>query len=470
MKRKIYDKLLEWKHVSNGKTAVMLDGARRVGKSYIAEEFARNEYEAYLLIDFAKVSSKVKRYFNEYLEDLDTFFMYLLSAYNVELPKGRSVIIFDEVQRFPRAREAIKYLVADGRYHYIETGSLISIRKNVRNIVIPSEEWHLEMFPMDFEEFLWATGHPMTMPVVRKHFAERKPLGRDLHESMMDVFRQYLVVGGMPQVVGSFAGSHDLRQVDAVKRSILSLYRADIRKFAGSLKDKALAVFNSIPSQLSRHEKKFMPSEIDVNGRMRSYDTTIEWLESAMTVNVCRGASEPNVGLEMNCERKSLKCYLGDTGLLVSMAFGESELVAEDVHNRILSDRIELNKGMLVENAVAQMFRAAGHKLYFYSNSSRSSSDDRMEIDFLVAKHGLTRRHNISPVEVKSGRSYAYESLSKFRRKYAALLDMAYVVHVNDVTEKDGVLRLPLYMAPLIVAGAKIESEPAAYDQAEAMA
>ena len=263
MKRKIYDKLLEWKQVSAGKTAVMLDGARRVGKSWIAEEFARNEYGAYLLIDFAKVSSKVKRYFNEYLEDLDTFFMYLLSAYNVELPKGKSVIIFDEVQRFPRAREAIKYLVADGRYHYIETGSLISINKNVKNIVIPSEEWHLEMFPMDFEEFLWATGHPATMPVIRKHFLERKPLGRDLHESLMDIFRQYLVVGGMPQVVASFAESHDLRQVDALKRSILALYRADIRKFAGTLKGKALAVFNAIPSQLSKHEKKFMLAEID---------------------------------------------------------------------------------------------------------------------------------------------------------------------------------------------------------------
>jgi predicted AAA+ superfamily ATPase len=225
----------------------------------------------------------------------------------------------------------------------------------------------------------------------------------------------------------------------------------------GAFTDKALAVFNSIPSQLSRHEKKFMPSEIDANGRMRSYDTTIEWLESAMTVNICRGASEPNVGLEMNCERKSLKCYLGDTGLLVSMAFGESDLVAEDIHNRILSDRIELNKGMLVENAVAQMLRAAGHKLYFYSNSSRTSSDDRMEIDFLVAKPGLTRRHNISPVEVKSGRSYAYESLSKFRKKYAAFLDAAYVLHVKDVAEKDGVLHLPLYMAPLLVAGVDTE-------------
>ncbi len=453
MKRKIYDKLLEWKTVSNGKTAVMLDGARRVGKSYIAEEFARNEYEAYLVIDFAKVSSKVKRYFNEYLEDLDTFFMYLLSAYHVELPAGRSVIIFDEVQRFPRAREAIKYLVADGRYHYIETGSLISIRKNVRNIVIPSEEWHLEMFPMDFEEFMWATGHPATMPIIRKHFAERKPLGRDLHESIMDIFRQYLVVGGMPQVVAAFADSRDLRQVDAVKRSILALYRADIRKFAGPLKDKALAVFNSIPSQLSRHEKKFVLSEIDANGRMRGYETTLEWLENAMTVNLCRSTGEPNIGLEMSCERMALKCYLGDTGLLVSMAFGESELVAEDIHNRILSDKIELNKGMIVENVVAQMFRAAGHKLYYYSNSSRSNSADRMEIDFLAAKPGLTRRHNISPVEVKSGRSYAYESLSKFRRKFANFLDTAYVLHVRDVVEKDGVVHLPLYMASLIVSG-----------------
>lgn len=451
MKRKIYDKLLEWKQVSAGKTAVMLDGARRVGKSWIAEEFARNEYGAYLLIDFAKVSSKVKRYFNEYLEDLDTFFMYLLSAYNVELPKGKSVIIFDEVQRFPRAREAIKYLVADGRYHYIETGSLISINKNVKNIVIPSEEWHLEMFPMDFEEFLWATGHPATMPVILKHFLERKPLGRDLHESLMDIFRQYLVVGGMPQVVASFAESHDLRQVDALKRSILSLYRADIRKFAGTLKGKALAVFNAIPSQLSKHEKKFMLAEIDSTARMRGYDTTFEWLNSAMTVNLCRAANEPNVGLEMNCERMSLKCYLGDTGLLVSMAFSESELASSDIHNRILSDRIELNKGMLVENVIAQMFRAAGHKLYFYSNSSRTNSEDRMEIDFLLAKPGLTRRHNISPVEVKSGRSYAYESLSKFRRKFASFLDKAYVLHVKDVNEKDGVLHLPLYMAPLLV-------------------
>ena len=307
------------------------------------------------------------------------------------------------------------------------------------------------MFPMDFEEFMWATGHPATMPVIRKHFAELKPLGRDLHESLMDIFRQYLVVGGMPQVVSAFAESRDLRKVDALKRSILALYRADIRKFAGPLKSKALAVFNAIPSQLSKHEKKFMLAEIDGTARMRGYDTTFEWLESAMTVNLCRAANEPNVGLEMNCERMSLKCYLGDTGLLVSMAFGESELASSDIHSRILSDRIELNKGMLVENVVAQMFRAAGHKLYFYSNSSRTNSEERMEIDFLLAKLGLTRRHNISPVEVKSGRSYAYASLSKFRKRFTTFLDKAYVLHVKDVVEKDGVTHLPLYMAPLLV-------------------
>jgi predicted AAA+ superfamily ATPase len=327
----------------------------------------------------------------------------------------------------------------------------MSIKDNTDGILIPSEESHLKMYPMDFEEFLWATGDDGLMDIIRESFAEKKPMGQTMHRRAMERFREYMVVGGMPQVVAAFADSHDLRQVDAVKRSILALYRADIRKFAGALKDKALTVFNAISSQLSKHEKKFMLAELDSTARMRGYDTTFEWLDSAMTVNLCRAANEPNVGLEMNCERMSLKCYLGDTGLLVSMAFSESELASSDIHNRILSDRIELNKGMLVENVIAQMFRAAGHKLYFYSNSSRTNSEDRMEIDFLLAKPGLTRRHNISPVEVKSGRSYAYESLSKFRRRFANFLDKAYVLHVKDVNEKDGVLHLPLYMAPLLV-------------------
>lgn len=452
MKRKIYEQLLRWKRESNGHTALLIDGARRVGKSYIAEEFARNEYEAYLLIDFSKVSSKVKILFREHLEDLDTFFMLLFSIYHVNLPREKSLIIFDEVQRFPRAREAIKHLVADGRYHYIETGSLISINKNVRNILIPSEERRIKMFPMDFDEFLWALGDVTTQHVIERDFSELRSSGRSVHEAIMFAFRQYLVVGGMPQVVSVFLSTHDLQKVDAEKRDIIELYRGDILKYAGTSKYKVLSIFNSIPAQLSRHEKKFLLAEIAPRASMRSYEAAFEWLESSMMVNLCRSVSEPNVGMNLNCDRLSLKCYLGDTGLLISLAYSEKVLAAEDIHSRILTGRIEINKGIPMENAVAQMFRAAGHDLYFYTNSNREDSESRMEIDFLLDKSNLSRRHNVCPVEVKSGRSYAYESLRKFRRKFSRFLDSAYVLHVNELKkDADGVPHLPVYMAPLLV-------------------
>ena len=452
MKRKIYDKLLEWKRTAAGRTALMIDGARRVGKSYIVEEFAKNEYESYLIIDFSTASAKVRRFFQEYLEDLDTFFMLLLSAYHVDLKPGKSLIVFDEVQRFPRAREAIKHLVADGRYHYIETGSLISINRNVRNILLPSEERHLQMFPMDFEEFLWATGHAAMMPVIEKSFRDLKSPGRDVHAQIMDVFRQYLVVGGMPQVVDLFAKTHDLAQVDAAKRDILSLYRGDILKFGGASKHRVAAIFKSLPAQLSRHEKKFVAAEVAPRAGMRTLAAAFDWLESSMVVNVCRAASEPNVGMSLNSDRNALKCYLGDTGLLVSMAFDERALAAEDIHNRILTDRIEMNKGMLVENVVAQMIRAAGHELYYYANSDREVAANRMEIDFLLEKPTLTRRHNIRPVEVKSGRSYSYTSLDKFCCKFSQMLDRPYILHVNELGESpEGVVQLPLYMTQLLV-------------------
>ena len=450
MKRKIYDTLLSWKRTSNGKSAVMLDGARRVGKSYIAEEFAKNEYAAYLVIDFATAPRKVKRYFEEYLDDLDMFFMYLCSAYKTTLVPGNSVIIFDEVQRFPRAREAIKYLVKDGRFHYIETGSLISIRKNVKNIVIPSEEYHVKMFPMDFEEFAWATGNTAMLSLIERRFQERLPLGADTHRQIMDVFRQYLVVGGMPQVVQAFIDTHDLGKVEFEKRNILSLYRADIHKFAGALKEKVASIFSEIPAQLSKHEKKFSVSALKPDARIRDYDGAFEWLKGAMTVNICYGASEPNVGLRLNMDRTTLKCYLGDTGLLVSLAFDENELATADIHNRILNDDIEINEGMIVENAVAQMLRAAGHKLYFYSCSDREDASNRMEIDFLVSKSRTMPRHNVSPIEVKSGRKYSTASLDKYRTKYAEFLDTPFVLHKKDVAIKDGVVYLPLYMTYLL--------------------
>ena len=429
----------------------MIDGARRVGKSWIAEEFARNEYKAYLLIDFSKVSPRVKRYFREYMEDLDTFFMYLLNTYGVKLPVHESVIIFDEVQRFPRAREAIKWLVADGRYDYIETGSLISIRKNVKDIVIPSEEHHLEMFPMDFEEFLWAQGREGTMEMLKRHFDDRKPLGEDLHASMMDLFRQYLVVGGMPQAVSVFAETHDLGEVDAVKREILTLYRNDIHKYAGALRHKVLAVFNRIPAELARHEKKFVLADLGKDARMRDYDAAFEWLKSAMTVNVAYTASEPTVGLEMRTDVLSLKCYLADTGLLVSMAFDPVTLESERVHERILHDRLSLDKGMLMENMVAQMIRASGRGLYFYSNADRTSAENRMEIDFLICKPNLTRMHNIIPIEVKSSRAYEFVSLGKFRRKFSDQLHEPVVLHPKDLKVDDGIVYLPLYMAGLLM-------------------
>lgn len=453
MKRKIYDTLLEWKRTSDGRSAIMIDGARRVGKSFIAEEFARKEYAAYLVIDFAKANRRVKGYFEDYLDDLDTFFMYLSAAFKVTLVPGNSVIILDEVQRFPRAREAVKYLVADGRFHYIETGSLISIKKNVKNIVIPSEEYHVKMFPMDFEEFLWATGNAQILPVIERRFAERQPMGEAMHRQVMDVFRQYMVVGGMPQVVKAFAETHDLAKVEFEKRNILNLYRDDIHKFAGALQQKVAAIFSEIPAQLSKHEKKFAASSLKEGALIRDYDGAFEWLKSAMTVNICYGAAEPNVGLRLNMDRTTLKCYLGDTGLLVSLAFDESELASKDIVNRLLNDDIEFNEGMIVENVVAQMLRASGHKLYFYSKSDRDDASNRMEIDFLLAKSRTQPSHNISPIEVKSGRKYSTVSMDKFRAKYAPFLNEAFVLHKKDVQVRDGVSYLPLYMAPLLVKG-----------------
>ena len=451
MKRKIYERLLDWKAKSNGKTALLIDGARRVGKSWIAEEFARHEYASYTIVDFSKAQPRLKRIFNEYLDNLDTFYLYFEKITGRKLVKGNSLVIFDEVQKFPRAREAIKHLVADGRYHFIETGSLISINRNVRDILIPSEERRISMFPMDFEEFLWALGDEATMPLVRDAFLKMRPLGSEIHRAIMDLFRQYMVVGGMPQAVSEFVATHDLESVDAVKRDILGLYRADIFKYGGALRHKAVSVFDAIPSQLSRHEKRVVLSEVRPNSKMRDFDLTFDWLESSMIVNLCRRAAEPNVGFELTADRTALKCYMGDTGLLVSHAFGENEIASKDIHGRLLMGDLDLNEGMLTENAVAQMFRAAGHRLYYYSNTGKENVADRMEIDFLLAKSKTERANNVSPVEVKSGFRYSTVSLGKFRRKYEHFLDRPFVLHPKDLKCEDGVSYLPLYMAPLLV-------------------
>ncbi|MBR1589038.1 MAG: AAA family ATPase [Kiritimatiellae bacterium] len=451
MRRKIYDTLLAWKREEADHNAVLIDGARRVGKSWIAEAFAKNEYKAYLLIDFTKTSRKIRELFDEYLDDLDTFFRLLQTYSNVRLVEHDSVIIFDEVQNFPRAREAIKHLVADGRYHYIETGSLISIRQNVKNILIPSEEIHVKMYPMDFEEFLWATGNEARWDAMRPFFDKRHSLGPLVHKTMMDLFRQYVIVGGMPQAVLRFIETNgDFMAVDRVKRGILTLYRDGIHKHAGSLAYKVEAVFDTLPGALSRHEKKFRPSDLAKDSRLRDYEDVLFWLKDAMVMNPCYNSTEPNVGLSLNLDRTTLKCYMGDTGLLVSHAFGENRNAVADIHRRILFDRIELNKGMIVENAVAQMLTATGRSLYFFSKYDKSNADERMEIDFLIAKSKIGRRKNISPIEVKSGTNYTTVSLDKFRRKYRTQTDTPYVLHSGDLKVKDGVVYLPLYMTPLL--------------------
>lgn len=450
MKRKFYEILLEWKAKRANRFALLIDGARRVGKSWIAEEFAKTEYASYLLIDFSKASRGIRTIFEENLGDLDTFFMLLEAETGVRLVRGNALVVFDEVQEFPRAREAIKTLVADGRYHYLETGSLISVKKNTANIVIPSEELHQKMHPMDFEEFLWATGRELMMDAARKFFLERKPLGQAVHRRMMEAYRQYLVVGGMPQVVSEFVRSHDLTEVDQQKRSILELYRADIWKHAGALAPKVERVFDEIPDQLSRHEKNFRVGSLEAKARMRDWSDAFHWLESAMFANLCWNSTDPNVGLKINLDRKSMKCYMADTGLLVSHAFDENELAREEIHRRLLLDKIEVNKGMLVENLAAQMLVASGHKLYFHSESSSASAKDRMEIDFVVSKSKLARRHNILPIEIKSGANITHASLDKFRAKYAEWCGEAFLFSGKDVHMDGGVTYLPHYMLPFI--------------------
>ncbi len=449
MKRKIYSQLLDWKNNRQGEVALLIEGARRIGKSYIVEEFAKNEYESYILIDFNKVEPRVKRWFVDYMEDLDTFFEMLQQHYHVKLIPRKSVIIFDEVQLYPRARAAIKYLVADRRFDYIETGSLISIKKNVKNIVIPSEERAIAMYPMDFEEFLWAMGNETLMPFLQKQFEAGKPL-KDLHREVMDLFRRYMMVGGMPQVVEKYVQTRDVEQVDAVKRDILAIYRNDIRKYAGRLAMKVESIFDEIPAQLMRNERKFRLVDIKKDARMRDYETAFMWLSDAKIVNCCYNTTAPNIGLKLNMDRMTLKCYMADTGLLISHAFDEKELVSNELYRKLLMDKLEVNAGMLIENIVAQMLTAAGHKLYFYSKSDNENAEDRMEIDFLIRKDKVTSRHNIIPLEAKSSSGYKTQSLNKCVRKFGEFVTLPTVLHSSDTRTEGGIRYLPLYMTPLL--------------------
>lgn len=442
LKRKVYDNLLSWKK-DNGKTALLIEGARRVGKSTVVEEFAKNEYKSYVLIDFSIANDEIKSLFKKYASNLNDLFFFLTSITGVTLYERQSLIIFDEVQLFPPARQLIKHLVKDNRYDYIETGSLLSIKRNVENILIPSEERAIKMHPLDFEEFCSALGREDIITIIRSHFDNLKPLG-EIHSTIMKLFRQYILIGGMPQAVVEYLKTNDYTKVDRIKKDILKLYRNDIAKYAKGYEHKVLSIFDEIPSQLTKHEKKFMLSSLSKDARFRDYEDAFTWLDEAMITNTCFNASDPNLGLSLNSDRLTLKIYMADTGLLLSHAFSENDEMHQDVAKAIVQDRLEINNGMIFENIVAQMLTALNKKLYFYSRADNQDRSNTMEIDFLIIDK--TKPTKISPVEVKSGKNYTTSSLNKFSLKFHAKLGKKYLIHTKDLFQKDGITYIPVYM------------------------
>ena len=446
-RRKIYDRLLEWKETSKGKSAVLIEGARRVGKSTIAEEFARKEYDDYILLDFALESKDMRQNFEDNIGDLDTFFRNLFIIKGKDLPRRRAVIIFDEVQLFPLARQAIKYLVADGRYDYIETGSLISIKKNVQNILIPSEEEKLKMYPMDFEEFLWAKGNTAVMPAIKAAFESRKPLGNAVHRKLMQIFREYIAVGGMPQAVLAYVNGESYASIDRVKQGILSLYEDDLRKYDDEERKKASLVFKTIPKQLSDHEMHFTFSEINTNARYVNYVESVEFVAESMMGNRCANVTMPDVLLELYSDKSNFKLYMGDTGLLVSQLIREGE-ETEDIYRALIYDKLSSNLGMIFENIVAQMLKAGGRELFFHEYKyvpEGTETEKKYEIDFLIVKN-----KKICPIEVKSSGYTSHKSFDYFIDKYPIKVQERYIIYTKDLKFTDGITYIPAYMTGLL--------------------
>lgn len=447
LKRKAYAKLLAWKNECSGSRAILVEGARRIGKSTIVEEFAKNEYKSYILIDFAKVSDTVINAFEKHKNNFDELFMILSLEYGVKLFKRESVIIFDEVQLYPQARQLIKYLVADGRYDYIETGSLISIKENVQNILIPSEERKLKMYPLDFEEFCWCFGEEILVDYIKKCFDEKKPLEDSLHNKAMLLFKQYMLVGGMPKSVIAFLeGTRDFDAADTEKRDILNLYRDDILKINTRYRSKVLSIFEQMPGFLSKHEKRVVLSKIAQGSTIDQYTDTFFWLGNSMICNECFLTRDPNIGLALNEDRSYIKCYMGDTGLLVSHAFDENSLADSELYRQIINDKLSLNEGMLYENAIAQMLVSNGHKLFFYTHYNDEKRRNDIEIDFIISNNNKLK-YKIYPIEVKSTKKYSVASLERFKEKYSARIGECYVIHPKNLSKKDGITYLPAYMA-----------------------
>ena len=452
IRRKIYGKLIEWKNSSKGTKALLIEGARRIGKSTIAEELGKNEYKSYIMIDFNKASKKVLDSFDD-LVNLDIFFQTLSLEYNKRLYPRESLIIFDEIQKFPKAREAIKYLVADGRYDFIETGSLISIRENVENITIPSEERKLKMYPVDFEEFAMYLGEELLLEYIKKCYEEKVPLERKMHEKAMHLFKEYMLVGGMPQAVVAFAeNGRDFVLADIEKRDILNLYRDDIKKAAKRYNSKVSALFENIPAYLSTHEKKIVLSEIDSGATFDRYDDPLFWLDDSMICNLCYKCKDPNVGFALNKNDSAVKCYMGDTGLLISLAFNENEIMDQQLYKLIMNDKLSLNEGMIYENAISQIIASKGRKLYFYTRYSEEKHRNDIEIDFLLSNESKMN-FKVFPVEVKSSKNYTTTSLIRFKESFDRRIDMSYIVHPKNlvIDNDNGILKMPPYMLSVVI-------------------
>lgn len=436
-KRKIYDKFLEWKKNSDGKTALLVEGARRIGKSTIVEEFAKNEYESYILIDFTKASKEVLNLFDD-ISDLNYIFLRLQLIYHKELHERKSLIIFDEVQFCPKARQAIKHLVADHRYDYMETGSLISIRKNVKDILIPSEERQVQMYPMDFEEFKWALGDTVTIKLLRESFEKYQPLGDDLNRTMMRDFRLYMLVGGMPKAVSTYIETNNMRLVDEEKRDILRLYESDFMKIDST--GKAAMLFKSIPSQLEKNASRYQVSSVLENQRNSTVLELISEMESSKTVLVSYKSDDPNVGLTRTKDLENFKLFVCDTGLFTTMLFMDKDFTDNIIYEKLLSDKLSVNLGYLYENVVAQILKANGNSLFYYTFLDEKSRHN-FEIDFLLA-----RNSKVCPIEIKSSGYKTHASLDAFSEKYSSRILNKYLVYTKDLGKDKDVFSVPVYM------------------------
>ena len=444
-RRKIYDEILSWKKKKAGRYALLIEGARRVGKSTIIEEFVRREYDSYVIISFEKAKTEIKDLFKR-MDDLDSFFLYLQQLSGTTLHERRSAIVFDEVQLFPLARQSIKTLVEDGRYDYYETESLISIKKNVKDILIPSEEDTIRMYPMDFEEFLWARGDEMTMPFVKGFFEKMAPLGNTMHERVMRQFREYMITGGMPQAVQALVSNNSFSSVEEIKKTILDLYLKDAAKLDGARgNNKASSILRALPSNLEKHDKTFSPGVVKRNASVRDYLATVNDLSESMMINMCFRITEPSTDQNSHRDETDFKIYMGDTGLLLTLSFSDLACDMDEIYGELINGNLNVNQGMYFENAVAQQLKASGHGLFF-AKFQHESSDRLQEVDFIIV-----RDRKPTPIEVKSGRkSKTHASLDRYMDKYGHASGQAIVVHSKDLEIDGDVVYIPIYMASLL--------------------